>query len=1232
MNDAAAPESVSLESLVAEVADEFLARQKRGERPDVAEYARRYPQFAALLGQVLSSLELVLLSSGALTGPLPVQPGCEAPAGLLGDFRILREVGRGGMGVVYEARQLSLNRRVALKVLPFAAALDARQLQRFKNEAQAAAHLHHSNIVPVFGVGEERGVHYYAMQFIEGRTLAEVIAELGAEAAKGGLPGATPRPCRGAAPDTLPVAGRPTEHSCRRPDFFPTVARLGLQAAEALEHAHQEGVIHRDIKPANLLVDSKGNLWVTDFGLARLQNEVGPTLSGDLVGTLRYMSPEQALGDRAAVDHRTDVYSLGATLYELVSLCPVFAGRDRPELLRQIAAEDPRPLRRLNPAVPAELAVILAKALEKEPGARYATAGDLADDLRRFLEDKPIRARRPSWLEQGRKWARRHRPAVWSAALALFVALAVLAGCVGWVVRDQAARQARIASDLQTALDQAERSQKEGKWPQAQAAAKRAEALLADGNAEQALAERVRRLLRELAQEEADGQLVARLDEIRLLQAEVNVKEDRFALERALPEYRRAFQSYGLRVEKTAPEEAAALVRRRAPAVRGTLVAALDHWLDLARREKAPEVRWLERVLGRADPDPWRQRLRAARAQRDRKALEKLARDVDAPAQPPQALWLLDRALHATGAREGAVGLLRRAQAAFPGDFWINESLGMALRDAQPPQYEEAIRFLSVAVALRPSSAGARINLGGALAARGRLDEAVATYRQALALRPDYALAHYNLGTILGRKGRPDEAITSFRKAIARRPGYAMAYSDLGVLLLENGRPEEAVAAFRKVVALHPSAAGAHYNLGNGLSASGLLDEAITAYRRAIERKDDFAEAHCNLGKVLWLRGWRDEALAAYRRAIELKPNLATAHYNLGDALAALRRLDEAVAAYRKAVELRPDYAQAHCDLGRVLGELGGGDEELAAYRRAIAAKPDLFQAHFNLGLALTQRGRPDEAIAALRRAIALQPASEQVHYDLGNALRLRGRLAEATVAFRRAIALQPDYAEAHCNLADVLCRQGRFAQALAAYQQGHSLGSRRPSWPYPSAQWVRTCRRLVELDGREKAVLRGEVQPGAVERNEYAQLCFYKKLYLASARLRADAFAEQPKLADDLEAGHRYEAACAAALAAAGRGAGAGRLGDRERARWRQQALHWLRAELTANAKLLRRGRPEDRRVVLYRLKHWPCDPNLAGLRDRAAVAKLPAGEQEACRQFWADVAGLLKGTGSLR
>jgi serine/threonine protein kinase len=438
MNAPADLDNASAEVLMGQVVDEFLERINRGEQPDVESYVRRYPQLAAVLRQMLPALQLMRVPVGepAPTGDLLA--GSSPLAGTLGDYRLLREVGRGGMGVVYEAEQISLGRRVALKMLPFAAALDDRQLQRFKNEAHAAAHLHHQNIVPVYGVGHERGVHYYAMQFIEGQTLAAVIQDLrrlegrdskDEPAAVPQVTGPyTPSPPGPEAPPVQPPtqAALTTERSAKNPAFFRKAAQLGVQAAEALEHAHQLGVLHRDIKPANLLVDVRGNLWITDFGLAQVQSDTRLTLTGDILGTLRYMSPEQALAKRVQVDHRTDVYSLGVTLYELVTLEPACDGQDREDVLRQIAFEEPKPPRHRNRAIPVELETIILKAVAKNPAERYATAQELADDLRRFLEDKTIRAKRPTVVQRLAKWGRRHRGVLGTLAISTAVALVVV--------------------------------------------------------------------------------------------------------------------------------------------------------------------------------------------------------------------------------------------------------------------------------------------------------------------------------------------------------------------------------------------------------------------------------------------------------------------------------------------------------------------------------------------------------------------------------------------------------------------------------------------------------------------------------------------------------------------------------------------------------------------------------------------------------------------------------------
>jgi len=346
----------------------------------------------------------------------------EAVSGQLGDFRILREVGRGGMGTVYEAEQISLSRKVALKVLPFASALDPRQLQRFKNEAAAAAHLRHENIVSVYAVGCERGVHYFAMQFVEGQSLAAYLTEQRQTQER--------KPTE----STLAAARASTAAPTRSVSRFDWIATLGRQAALALEHAHQTGVVHRDIKPGNLMLDTRGHLWVTDFGLAQIADDSGLTMTGEMLGTLRYASPEQVRGRRGVVDHRSDIYSLGATLFELLTSRPPFDGAERHELFQQVAEEEPPALRSLVAEIPESLETIVLKALRKDPGERYVTAQELADDLQRYLERCPILARPPRLAERFLSWTRRHPVSLLAGVIVLLgvtvgsILIAILVG------------------------------------------------------------------------------------------------------------------------------------------------------------------------------------------------------------------------------------------------------------------------------------------------------------------------------------------------------------------------------------------------------------------------------------------------------------------------------------------------------------------------------------------------------------------------------------------------------------------------------------------------------------------------------------------------------------------------------------------------------------------------------------------------------------------------------------
>ncbi|MEX2139362.1 MAG: protein kinase [Pirellulales bacterium] len=439
------------------VVEELARRFEEGEAVDAAAFIARYPQHETALAQLLPAMAALAQFGNSNGAALALDPlaGVTDEAGRLGDFRIIREIGRGGMGVVYEAEQISLSRRVALKVLPFAGVLDERHLKRFKLEAAAAAALKHPNIVSVYCVGCERGVHFYAMEYVEGQTLAAVVdglkcgvrnAECGVtgDSRNGDLAGTPNSELRTPHSIDTVAAALSTLHSEKPGDFFRRIAELGIQAAEALHHAHEMGIIHRDIKPANLLLDLEGKLYITDFGLARLSTDAGLTLTGDMLGTLRYMSPEQASGAKL-LDERTDIYSLGVTLYELLALRPAFAENDRQKLLRQVAEQEPQRLRAINPRIPADLETIILKAMAKEPDERYAAARQLATDLAQFVADKPIAARRPSLAVRVHRWGRRHVAAVMSLVIVLALLLTVLGVALALISLEQARTAGALA-------------------------------------------------------------------------------------------------------------------------------------------------------------------------------------------------------------------------------------------------------------------------------------------------------------------------------------------------------------------------------------------------------------------------------------------------------------------------------------------------------------------------------------------------------------------------------------------------------------------------------------------------------------------------------------------------------------------------------------------------------------------------------------------------------------------
>jgi serine/threonine-protein kinase len=804
---------------VDQLAEEYLSRRRRGERPTPAEYAARFPEHAARILELFPALELMerlkpTPEDGA-GAPAATSAGGERTGGAtgnrlhrLGDYTILRELGRGGMGVVYEAVQESLGRHVALKVFAPWTRAEPKLIERFQREARAAARLHHTNIVPVFGVGERGAYRYYAMQFIQGLGLDAILQELrhsrsapqpegagavppdptrsaplAATVARSLLTGRFANParktgCDGTAAGSLAAGLEPAE-AARAPApagpssdaslwasqpgaaYARTIARVGLQVAEALAHAHAQGVLHRDIKPSNLLLDVNGNVWVTDFGLAKSDDAEALTEAGDIVGTVRYMAPERFRGEG---DGRADVYALGLTLYELLTLRPAFDSPDRPHLIERIKSEDPPRPRALDSRIPRDLETIVLKAIYKDPQGRYASAAALAEDLRRFEAGEPVRARPVGWHERLWRWCRRE-PAL--AGLTLTLIAGFLGVATQWFraeahLKEAVHQRGRAESSLTDALEQRNRAKE---------------------NARREVAARRR------AQERFDAAMTA------------------------------------LRNFETITTDAALLRDPRRGELRASLLQAALHFYQELQAS-------LEE-----DASP------AARSQLS-----------EAYARVAQVTWELGRQEEALATHRRSLALVEEMAVAAPADAEIRFALarchtriGFTLRTMARPA--EARRACEQAREIQESLA--------------RDHPETARYREVLS----WTLS--NLGVIDLELGRPAEAIGLHRQAIAihedlvgRHPDHAVYRNDLGY-------------CWRHLSQALAASGDRDAALRMAVQAVALYEELVRADRGAVELRWRLARCLDEVGRLYTLSGRPAEAAQPLERAVELHEALA---------------------------------------------------------------------------------------------------------------------------------------------------------------------------------------------------------------------------------------------------------------------------------------------------------------------------------------------------------------------
>jgi len=1074
------------ESKVVAILGEWRRRRDEGEFLDPEDVIRDHPELADELRKRFAIMDAVDRSFEAQT-----------PDGVpthISEYRIIREIGRGGMGVVYEAEQERMRRKVALKVLSLAITGTPQAVTRFRREAQAAGRLHHTNIVPVHDLDQHAGYWFYAMELVEGRPLSEIIAAMRDPV----QPQTEITLARSAVAQTPGAAPGSTGTGAR--SYYVRIAEMFAGVAEGLELAHSQGIVHRDIKPSNLLLATDGQLKIVDFGLARCAGEsVAMTRTGDLLGTPAYMSPEQAMAKRIRIDHRTDVYSLGATLYEAITQSRPFDGTDLPELCSQIITKDPVLPRKRNDRIPRDLETVVLKAMEKDRDKRYQQAGAFARDLWRFADGAAIQAKRIGLA--GRSWRKVKRHKVRSA-LAACVLVALLLGAVAW---NRARREEARRADLQYIALCVRAQDHPEDWERAEEdvvrCLGRAIALLPnrpeayfwralvgsralrermndlDAAERRGLPPRVAHLVRawflasagqpEKAQRETN--LAAQFDERRPEDAyfEACVHAHCGRLERALKHLDRSLSGTG---EALAIRQLALVLHAQLSERTGNYEAALQDvhaleslWPSVGHRVHAA---YLWRRTGRlsygeqlfegilaelereGDEDAWQEVVRTCAEAREfawtlRAADRGLRRHAD-------STFLLIRGARGVmrkGELDTALGWIERAWRLDPGPACGAVRASILLKLGREPDAWAAWREAIVG----GGTPGAIATWSDALNSVGRFEGALSVAREGVAAFPHNSELMVRLGGALNNAGRFDEALDVSGRCIAFDPVSAQSYGNRAVALCSLGRLEEALIAADTALSLDAALPNALYYRSVVLAEFGHYRDALRDADRAIALDPHLRGSLSARARALERLGRKEEAIKQHAAAVRLAPTWHGGWISMGWALVRVGRFDEALSAFEEALGLLQTHEtppptetpKALAGRARALIGLERNEEAVDCLTRAIglwpdsARRQDLARISCNRGSALARLGRDDEATADYRRALEAWPNYEIARLNLASALIKSGAVEEGIEVCRTGTKLHPRREEFHVWLAHALGKAGRWRELREVLEVG---------------------------------------------------------------------------------------------------------------------------------------------------------------------------------------------------
>lgn len=1002
---------------VDELADAFLERYRQGEHPSLSEYTQRYPELADEIREVFPALVMMHQVKEDLQ---ELNGDADEPSfnfdlltQQLGDYRLIREVGRGGMGVVYEAEQISLARQVALKVLPKQVLLDKKHKQRFVREAKAAARLHHTNIVPVFGVGEQDGIQYYVMQFIDGQGLDEILIELKRlreESQAGQTLSSTGQSRESAKQPAEPgnrksadvvlekdavaqsvaqslMSGRfertvlfsddeelpqvPSEFQVEhdtatgrlsdtqivsrslglpahsnsgsrvqsRNVYWQSVARIGQQAADALEYAHAQGIIHRDVKPGNLLLDTCGNVWVADFGLAKTADQQDLTQTGDILGTIRYMAPEQFDGH---ADARSDVYSLGITLYEMLALQPAFDERDRRKLVVQVTKETPTRLRSIDSTIPRDLETIVHKAIDRDPSHRYQTAGELTADLNRFLADEPIKARWISPITRFSRWCKRN-PAV--AVLSSTVVVLLISATVGASVA--AIKFHTLANNLNVALGEAQKNLSLATTEQ-----KRAEA-----NLDLALTALDTVYLDAIGQEKLLGQTSGGFGSPTLRPTNHGFSK----LEQEL--IRRGLGFYEQFAEQNEENPKASVHVAQAYYRVGLLQAGLaEH--DLAAESYLKAITRYEDLLVE-EPENAEHYVGLTKSIYDF-ALTKPDWN-EAKATMQKCVKYVERGL-AADSKNADLYVMRA---------WLNIDFG---------RLDNVALDLENAVRLDPENVDHYLKCGWWLCAGDDIlgrdyDKAIKYAKRSVELAPDNPKTYTLLGfAYLNRDRTAEPALKYFNRAIEIQPNYVQARAYRARIYREIFRDyRQGLQEANTIIALDPTydrgfteRALAHSNLGEHQAAL-----------RDIERARELAPLSIHIawrsGHIYHAKGDYERAVEAFTELIELRPGYLLTYFDRASSYVELEEYENALRDLNTAEKLssRPGHLRRfHYQRGKIFKIQKNYADAIEEFTKAVTAGPDAASYSQRADCAL-KLGQTQVALESLSQAIEQRPFYE---------------------------------------------------------------------------------------------------------------------------------------------------------------------------------------------------------------------------------------------------------------